>query len=259
MRFGARVVAAMLLAFPPRIAAQQPAPGGIITGVVRDTAARPLAGVDIIVRPGDRRTRTDSTGRFTVGGLSADDYTVRARKLGYAPTTFDVSLRKAGRADISLVFERGMPMLDTVVVTATAGRTCSEFSLDGFVCRRRSGSGVFLDYTDIDDKDALYTADLFRDMKGFRETVRPTRYGPIRVVEANPPSGCITSLIDGRPMTGATIIPELPRELVALEVYTQADSVPPEFQRYTWPDGNFTRSGRCRVIVYWTFRARIKP
>ena len=73
------------------------------------------------------------------------------------------------------------------------------------------------------------------------------------------PWGCITSLIDGRPSTGATIIPELPQHLIALEVYARPDSVPVEYQRYTWPNGGISRSGRCSVIVYWTMRARMTP
>ena len=253
----ASIVVTILLAFPSLAGAQQPAAGGVIAGVVRDSAARPVAGADIVVRPGDRRTRSDSGGRFIVTGLGADHFIVRARKLGYAPTQFDVSLSNAGRVDIQLVFDERLPMLDTIAVTA--GRTCSAYSLDGFVCRRKSTGGVFLDYTDIDDKDALYTADLFRDMKGFRTDLHSTRFGPVRYVAPSLPWGCITSLIDGRPSTGATIIPELPRHLIALEVYAKPDSVPVEYQRYTWPSGGITRSGRCSVIVYWTMRAQMSP
>ena len=253
----ATIVAAILLASPLFAGAQQPVTGGVIAGVVRDSAALPVAGADIVVRPGARRTRSDSAGRFIVGGLGADHYIVRARKLGYAPTQSDVSLSNTDRVEIQLVFDERLPMLDTI--TVTAGRICSAYSLDGFVCRRKSGGGVFLDYTDIDDKDALYTADLFHDMKGFRTDVRPTRVGPARYVAPSLPWGCITSLIDGRPSTGATIIPELPQHLIALEVYARPDSVPVEYQRYTWPSGGITRSGRCSVIVYWTMRARMTP
>ena len=96
-------------------------------------------------------------------------------------------------------------------------------------------------------------------MKGFRTAVRGTRSGPVRVVEANPPWGCIARLVDGRPTSGATPIPELPTDLIAMEVYSRPDSVPPEYQKYTWPNGGITRSGRCSVIVYWTQRARMSP
>lgn len=246
--------AAALLAALPALASAQ---GGIIAGTVRDTGNRPIAAADISVKPGQLRARTDSAGRFIITGLGADKYTVRARKIGYGPTTYDVDLSHAGRVEINLVFDQPMPMLDTIKVVA--GRMCSEWSLDGFVCRRKGGGGLFLDYTDIDDKDAYWTADLFHDIKGFRTTVRGTRSGPVRFVEANPPWGCITQLVDGRPATPATIVPELPTDLIAMEVYARPDSVPPEYQRYTWPNGGITRSGRCSVIVYWTLRARMTP
>jgi len=248
-----RLAAAVLLAIPSLASAQ----GGSIAGTVRDTASRPVANADIVAKPGERRARTDSAGKFILTGLGSDHYQIRARKIGYAPTTYDVALSNAGRVDINMVFDQPMPMLDTIRVVA--GRTCSEWSLDGFVCRRKTGGGLFFDYTDIDDKDAYYTADLFHNIKGFRTAVRGTRNGPVRVVEANPPWGCIAHLVDGRPSTGATPIPELPTDLIAMEVYARPDSVPPEYQKYTWPNGGITRSGRCSVIVYWTQRARFYP
>jgi hypothetical protein len=238
--------------------AQVPAGGGTITGTVRDSASRPVANADVVARPGSHRTRSDSAGHFVLTGLGDDTYKVVARKLGYAPADWDVKLSNSGHVDIQLVLDHRLPMLDTMVVTA--GRTCSSYSLDGFVCRRRSGGGTFLDYTDIDDKEALYTADIFRDEKGFRVDVRSTRYGPIRVAATAVPWGCITSLVDGRPVSAANAIPEFPWDLLAMEIYAKADSVPKEYQRYTWPEGgNLIRSGRCSVVVYWTLRARTKP
>src|SRR5258705_8631032 len=106
-----------------------------------------------------------------------------------------------------------MPMLDTVVVVA--GRECSIHSFDGFVCRRRGGGGVFLDYDEIDEKQRVWTADIFRDIAGFRVDLRPTRNGPTRVVTPVPPWGCITSLVDGRPTSGAVLIPDLPIDVMA--------------------------------------------
>jgi hypothetical protein len=248
-------ILALVLAPPAR--GQQPTSGGTITGIVKDSASRPVAGADVIAHPGDHRTRTDSTGHFVLSGLDPDHYTVRARKLGYAPEDWDVKLAKSGRVDISLILAVRMPMLDTV--TIRADRKCPEFTLEGFVCRRQSGGGVFMDYTEIDDKEAIYTADLFRDLKGFRETVRSTRdYGPIRVVQTSPPWGCVKSLVNGREATPANQVPEYPYDLVALEIYAKPDSVPAQFQRYTWPRGDVTRSGRCSVVVYWTQRAKLK-
>lgn len=231
--------------------------GGTITGVVKDSASHPIPGVDVIAKPGGHRTLTDSAGRFSIGGLDPDNYTVRARKLGFAPDEWDVKIVKSGHVEITLVLDHRMPMLDTMTIRADVD--CARYTLEGFECRRRSGGGLFLDYYEIDEKEATYTADIFRDMKGFRETLRPTSMtGPIRVVEPANRFSCMTSLVDGREVTPANRIPEFPYDLIALEIYTKPDSVPKELQRYTWPNGSVAQSGRCSLIVYWTVRARMK-
>src|SRR5262245_20193127 len=253
-RFG--LVALLLFGAAAAASAQQT--GGTTKGMFPDSALRPIAGADVVAYPGEHRTRTDSTGRFVFAALSPDKYKVRARRLGYAPDEWDVSLSKGGQVDIQLVLKHSMPMLDTV--TIRADRECSRFSLDGFVCRRRAGSGVFLDYTEIDDKAPIWVADLFRDIKGFRTDVRSTSTGPIRVPAPALPWGCISMLVDGRLASPALRVPEDPYDIVALEVYARADSVPKEYQEYTWPRrGDITRSGRCSLVVFWTRFARLTP
>ncbi|HSQ30394.1 MAG TPA: carboxypeptidase-like regulatory domain-containing protein [Gemmatimonadaceae bacterium] len=249
----------LLIAFGMAAASALPAQeiAGSISGVVRDTSGLAIAGADVSIRPGVHRTRTDSTGRFVISGLGADKYTVVARKVGFAPTSFDVSLRKDGHVDIGLTFDRRLPVLDTVTVTGT--RECSAWSLDGFACRRHAGGGVFLDYTDIDEKEPIYTADIFRDIPGFRIDLRSTRTGPMRVPVAANGWGCIASLVDGRPASPARRIPDSPYDLLAVEIYTKPDSVPREYQQYTWPDGSVAARGRCAVVVYWTLLAKLSP
>ncbi|HEY9230034.1 MAG TPA: carboxypeptidase-like regulatory domain-containing protein [Gemmatimonadaceae bacterium] len=230
--------------------------GATITGTVRDAEARPVANADVTARPGSHRARTDTAGRFTIGGLDADSYVVVARKLGYAPVQWEVKLGPAGSVDITLSFDRAMPMLDTVVVTADG--ECSRRTLDGFVCRRRSARGVFMDYNEIDDKAPVYTADLFSDIKGFRVDTRTSPSGTIRVASPPPRWGCITSLIDGRRVTNPELIPQRPWDLVAIEVYANPDSVPKEYREFT--SASFTsRLGQCGVVVYWTTSAPLGP
>lgn len=230
---------------------------GTISGVVLDTAGAPVAGAEVSIRAGQARARSDSAGRFVLSGLGADKYTVFARKLGFAPTTFDVALGKNGHADIKLIFDRSMPTLDTVFVQGT--HECSELSADGFTCRRHSAHGVFLDYTEIDEREPTFTADLFRGIPGFRVETRITRDGPLPVPVVANGFGCIASLVDGRPANGARRIPESPYDLLAVEIYARPDSVPKEYQRYTWPTYGMARTGRCAVVVYWTLRAKLSP
>jgi hypothetical protein len=236
------------------LAAQQ-ATGGTITGTVRDSAQRPVAGADVVAQPGAHRTRTDSAGTFVFVGLGPDRYTVRARKLGYAPEEWDVKLSRGGKVDIQLVLKNTMIALDTI--TIRADRECSRWTLDGFVCRKRGANGVFLDYTDIDEKEPTWTADVFRDIKGFRVDVQPSQFGPRRVVAHQLRWGCVSTLVNGRLANAAVRVPDNPYDLIAVEAYANPDSVPKEYQEYTWPQGSIVRSGRCSVIVFWTRFARV--
>lgn len=219
---------------------------GTVRGVVRDSANNPVANAEVVATPGPHHARTDSLGRFTMPNIGGAQYVVHARKLGYSPAEATADVHD-GTVDLTLVLEHRMANLDTVVIRADG--TCPDRSLDGFTCRRaRGGKGVFMDYLDIDDKDPLTTADLFRDIPGFRVDVRPTRIGNRRVPV---PNGlhCMISLVDGRLATPANFVPDVPWDLLALEVYPNAADVPKEYRRYVLeasPNGD-----RCGVAVYW--------
>jgi len=238
------------LAFLPALVWAQG--GGTIRGVVLDSAERPLANAEVVATPGPHRARTDSAGRFVLASIGGGQYVLHARKLGYSPGEATADVHNDGSVDVKVTLEHRMADLDTVVVSADG--TCPERSLDGFMCRKKRGDkGVFMDYLDIDDQDPLSTADLFRDIPGFRVDVRPTRTGNRRVPV---PQGlrCLVSLVDGRPATAANFVPELPGDLMALEVYTMPDDVPKEYQRYLWdsPGGR-----RCGVAIYWDMYAKL--
>ena len=148
--------------------------GAMIAGVVLDSAMQPLAGADVIARPGEHRVRSDSLGRFTLTGLDGGNYVVAARKVGFAPDRWDVALSRNGRSDVRFVLQRRLE-LDTVVVTARSN--CELTTITGFMCRRRIGGGLFLDYPEIDELGARETADLFRKLPEFRVDIQPTSYG----------------------------------------------------------------------------------
>src|SRR5881275_878452 len=121
-----------ILGLTTRLAVAQS--GGIIRGVVRDSAARLMPNSDILVVPTGRRMRTDSAGRFSFDGLDGGQYTVRARHVGYGPTEWTVDLSKGGKAEIQLVLGARIVALDTVFVND--GRPCEPQKYEGFVCRR---------------------------------------------------------------------------------------------------------------------------
>jgi Carboxypeptidase regulatory-like domain len=161
MRFSAASLVFSLTLLPAAAVAQ----GGTLRGVVRDSANHPLGNAEVVATPGPHRARTDSLGRFTMTGIGGGQYIVHGRKLGYSPGEATADLRDNGSLDVTLTLEHRMADLDTVVVSADG--SCPERSVDGFLCRQKRGDkGVFMDYMDIDDKDPLSTADLFRDIPG---------------------------------------------------------------------------------------------
>lgn len=245
----------LVLAHPPTPAPAQEVRGATVTGIVTDSAKVPIEGADVFLRPSGRRARTDSTGRYFISDLNKGGYEVTARKLGYQALKVDLSLGKDGRLEQNFTLARTVTKLDTIRVTASG--KCDGFGLNGFECRRKAGNGLFLDYPDIDAKDQRLTADLFRSIPGFRVQLRSSRTGVYPVIMPSKGYGCITEYVDGKPRSAANPVPERSIDLVALEVYARADSVPLTDQRYIWKSHEVTMNGRCAVVLYWTIWAPI--
>jgi len=219
---------------------------GTIRGVVRDSLERPVRNADVSINPGDHRQRTDSTGRFAFESLGSGKYVVSARRIGYVPAEWSVELSAGGRVDVKLVLDPRIAALDTVFVRD--GRPCPAQTYEGFVCRRATVKATFLDYTDIDSMNVLYSAELLRDIGGFTVEVIPTRYGPTRIASSK---HCTTVLLDGIPARWHQV-PEHPDDINGVEIYKTPKEVPKEFARFTW--------GResCWLVAYWTYN-RLKP
>lgn len=249
---------AVLFAAGPDVAESQESRGATVTGIVTDSARVPLEGADVFLRPSGRRVRTDSTGRYFLSGLDKGGYQVTARKLGYQAMQVDMSLSKNGRLEQNFILAATVTRLDTIRVSASG--KCEGFSVLGFECRKKiadNRGGLFLDYPDIDAKDQRLTADLFRSIPGFRVQLRSSRAGVEPVIVPSKGYGCIAEYVDGRPRSAANPVPQRSIDLVALEVYSRADSVPIADTRYIWKAHEVTMSGRCVVVFYWTVWAPI--
>ncbi len=120
IRFITGVLMALLWVAPLR--AQQGT--GTIRGRVTDDAShQPLASVT--VNAGNRATLTDADGRYTLTGVPAGSYSVRARLLGYAPATLAVTVNVGATIDADIAMTAQAVGLSEIVVTgygtATAG------------------------------------------------------------------------------------------------------------------------------------------
>jgi len=222
------------------------AQAGSIRGLVRDSLDRPMPNAEVTITPGDRRQRTDSAGRFAFESIGSGKYVVRARRVGYSPAEFTVELNSGGHADVKLSLGPRYAALDTVFVHD--GRPCPAQTYEGFICRRATVKATFLDYTDIDSMNVLYSAELLRDIGGFTVEVIPTRNGPTRIASSR---HCTTVLLNGI-LAQWHQVPEHPDDINAVEIYKTPKEVPKEFARFTW--------GResCWLVAYWTYN-HLKP
>jgi hypothetical protein len=286
IRFAALLALVALLAAP--LAAQERSdrnlPRVSLSGVVYDSAGNPVADVALQLRPSDKTVTSNSNGYFTFDDLGPEHltYQVRARRLGFMPTT--AFIRMMGRdTTVAIRLQKRPQLLDTVVVT---GRECARNYFDGFLCRRAAdkGGAIYLTEADILAKNPKFLADVVSGIKGFRiePTVGP--YGPNRTV-AVAQSRCVVQLVNGRPpvMTGGiqdssggfvpmTLEEALtPENLIGVEIYPPGTYAPIEYanlaERYPQAAGPSSVRGsgmrrrtrrappppiRCSLINYWT-------
>src|SRR5688572_22092325 len=115
---GWRFVQALLfVALGPATALAQ---AGRITGVVSDSAKAPMAGAQISVVGTRHGALTDAGGRFTISGVDAGTYEVRAQRMGERMQSISGVVVRAGedtRVDVTLA--RAPVSLSGVVVSAS--------------------------------------------------------------------------------------------------------------------------------------------
>jgi TonB-dependent starch-binding outer membrane protein SusC len=96
---------------------------GTITGVVTDQATQqPVAGAQVVVMGTQRGAMTDQQGRFSIPGVPAGSYEIRARRLGYAPTALRVTVAAGGTETANFALATSARTLDEVVVNAVTGQ-----------------------------------------------------------------------------------------------------------------------------------------
>jgi hypothetical protein len=245
-------VAALLLALVASGAGAQ-ARVGTLSGFVRDADKRPIADVEVALRPSGKRARTDSTGRYEITGLGPGSYVAMARRPGWRPEQWEVSMTR----DVGALADFTVATRDRDPIHPDSNKKCEGFSLAGFECRKTVVGGgrgsnppaMFYDFPDIDSQNRVMTADLFRDIPGFRVMIAE---GGGRIVEPSRGSSCIYFFTDGKPATEANPVPPQARDVYAMEIYRTPDHVPVHDLRELRRGSNVGTLGNCRVVLVWT-------
>ena len=226
------------------LAAQQ---GAGLRGLVSDkSTGRPVAGAQIAIVGENRRTTTDSSGRFSLAGLPAGEAHLTVRAAGFPQRRVAINLVEAGTIDRAIELDSTAATrmaeaqaLPEVSVTAPATRV--NYRLVDFERRRQLGRGQFMTESEIVKSGAYNVADAVKNMRGVVYDCGGGAGCYIHMARA--PLRCLPEfIVDGHEMNDFG--PHTPiRDIIGLELYTGPTEVPGEYA------GRFAG---CGVIVIWT-------
>jgi len=261
----------VVLSTSPTLAVAQ----AVLKGTVRsDSAAQPLAGVEVIAEGSVRQTVSDRSGRYLLTGLPFGPRSVLFRSVGFAPVLRGVILLKDDTVHLDVTMARGGTAQELPPVEVTSRPEPASMGLrDGFEERRRLGFGKFIDSTVLRRNEHRRLADLLRGIPGIafvleRRLCRGTqggfmppggRCGPaeLRAMSGRSGRGCYTTIfLDGHVFYRSDDSPMsrpppdwnhefFVTEVEKVEVYRSAAELPNEFSG---------ASSQCGVIVLWSRR-----
>ena len=225
--------------------------------VVGDSARVALAGVEVTVPRLNLRAITDSLGAFKLRNLPAGSIELVARKVGYKPDTSILELQTDESYSTVIVLRRSTTSLRAVEVIDSGPRVSAK--LASYENRKqRIPNGKFIDRSDIEKWEARRTGDLLSMLAGV-DVIRSggAAYAagsrasiPLTVRSTRDP--CLMDVYVDGALTYSKSLPGAQRfdlnaislvGVAAIEVYTSAANMPPEFNR--------TSKG-CGVLVIWT-------
>lgn len=103
---------------------QTPAPapaGGLLSGVVRDIAGAPLAGVSVTLIGEAAATRTDSVGEFVLRDVAPGGHTTLFRRLGYRSVEYRWVAQPGRGLQVAVTMTPVPRQLERIVVEAPGG------------------------------------------------------------------------------------------------------------------------------------------
>ena len=219
--------------------------------VVDDESSSPMETVEVLLLDASERVVeeyvTDARGNFLVQVPDGDPYRLRARRLGYEPSTSDVFVLAPGQAALAeLRLQVDPVLLDPILVE---GRNMA-LSVAGFYEREMDGYGQVRTPEDLEAKPPQDIEDLLRGMSGIR-IVRPRGTFTIDVLSTRRVRDCRPSVtIDNRVVQRGGAAESTRwherfnvREVAALEVYAGQGGLPDIVAGPVSP---------CGAIIIWT-------
>ncbi len=139
-------IAAAAFVFAPLAATAQSGRTTIVVGAGDATTGAFLPGVQVRIASLKMAQVTDSMGQARLSGLRDGTYMIEARRVGYAPLSAPILVRREDSVEVVLLLRAKPTLLDTMIVSSTElSRHLREFEQ-----RRARGVGQFVTAAQID-------------------------------------------------------------------------------------------------------------
>jgi len=226
---------------------------GVLVGTVTTAEKQPLPNAHISIVGTSLVTVADSTGAFRVGALPLGAQSVEVKLLGYTTTQIPVQIDSGKPVVVNVTLVASPVALETVKVTAD---TFVLPEMRRFAERKARGGGTFFNRVDIDHMEARLFTDILRRAPGVQIETLSGSFGPTYSVQTNRNLGTngnrscqMQFYVNGVPFTnvGDLAINHFvsPGEVAAVEIYSGASQVPPEYNSSMY-------NARCGLVLIWT-------
>jgi carboxypeptidase-like protein len=230
------------------------AQGSISGRVLADPTRAPVAGAEIILRGTTQVVTTDSAGKYNLRDLPRGVITLITRAVGFAPDTFRAEVFDDESVSRDVILKPSVTTLGEVRVREAAPVPAK---LIAFEERRKAvAGGHFLDSTVIVKWENRKAGDLLSTVAGVdiqrqqgaayltgSRATQSMRSGP----SARPVPCFMDVYLDGTPVALTNTMFDINSislvHVAAIEVYSSAANIPPQYNR--------TSSG-CGVVLLWT-------
>lgn len=228
----------------PSVASAQ-ATGAAVTGVVTDSTGIPITDVEVSAVGSSISSVTDERGEFRLEGLPVGQLTLRARRLGFNPTTLPVVLPESGAGERRVTMRLSPLALDLQRVVVHAKRVNYSGRLAGYYERlERHSSGYFITREQIDRDNPRMLSQVLLSIPAVRSQRIVGGGVGVRMRGRN----CFPLVwLDGMPMPSADVDLDAfpPSSIQGIELYLGSTTAP---LRYT---GNRDQSS-CGTILLWS-------
>lgn len=218
-------------------------------GKVLDGVGVPVSEADVSTR--GSRTRTDSAGQFLLWVPNPrDSVTITVRRVGYEAVSFTVAADTLARNDLAIELNAIPRSLEEMRITEE--RTARVPAIEAFAERRRQrqGSGIFLDRSELREREHQPLTSILRPYQGItvvprggRDVLRFARW------RARGTSCAPHVFLDGLQVQGLEVDDIPTPDVQAIELYANSASAPIEFA---------TLGFGCGIVAIWTRRPILK-